>query len=148
VYAILAGQLAATAATVVAFGMRPELSAWMRHPGSFGAAVPLLSLLLSTACWFVMCVSADSRRRSPLKWQILSLFTLGEAVSVGFISSFYTFKSVVTALAATGTAATAVSLYTATQKNPKYDLSQWGAGLSSYVYTCVYMHVLCYCCSL
>lgn len=130
VYAILAGQLLFTALSVVAFGLNPDLSVWMRTPG-LGAAVPWLSLILSTVSWVFMCVSADARRKAPLKWQVLSLFTLGEAVSVGFISSFYKFRSVVSAMMATALAASTVSLYTIQQKNPKYDLSQWGAGLSS-----------------
>jgi len=130
VYAILSGQLAVTALSIFVFGMQPDLAHRMMS-NKVGAAVPMASLLLSTAAWFVMCASADARRSSPIKWQLLALFTLGEAVSVGFITSFYKFQSVMAAMLATGTAATAVSVYTATQKNPKYDLSQWGAGLSS-----------------
>jgi FtsH-binding integral membrane protein len=133
VYSILSAQLVVTAASVVLFGTNPGLSRWMRRSGGIGTSVPFLSLLLSTVCWFVMCSSATARRQSPLKWQLLVLFTLGEALSVGFISSYYKFRSVVAALIATAAAATSVSLYTVTQKNPKYDLSQWGAGLSSYV---------------
>lgn len=137
VYAILSVQLLFTAVSVILFGTHPEWSRWMRTSGSPGTLVPFASLLLSTICWFVMCSSANARRQSPLKWQLLALFTLGEAMSVGFISAFYTFRSVVTAMGASAVAATAVSIYTATQKNPKYDLSQWGAGLSSYVVVCL-----------
>ena len=118
---------------MTAFGVRPELSSWMLQRGSFGVAIPLLSLFISTGSWFVMCLSSTARRKSPLKWQLLSLFTAGEAITVGFISSFYNFKSVVTAMMTTAVATAAVSLYTANQKNPKYDLSQWGATLVSYV---------------
>jgi FtsH-binding integral membrane protein len=132
VYSILSAQMVVTAASVVVFGINPGLNTWMRRPGGgIGTTVPFLSLLLSTICWFIMCSSVSARRQSPLKWQLLVLFTLGEALSVGFISSFYKFRSVVVALLATATAATSVSVYTITQKNPKYDLSQWGAGLSS-----------------
>ena len=67
-----------------------------------------------------------------MKWQLLLLFTLGEALSVGFLSSFYTFASAVSALMATTAAAAGVSLYTIFQRNSKYDLSQWGATLSSF----------------
>ena len=54
-----------------------------------------------------------------------------QAVSVGFVSSFYLYKSVLSAMLATAVATTSVSLYTIFQKNQKYDLTQWGAGLSS-----------------
>lgn len=145
VYAILAGQLAVTSLSVIAFGLESSpLRDWTRANTAvsfagggriglrgIGPIVPMLSLILSTICWFVMCASGDARRRSPIKWQLLSLFTIGEAISVGFITSFYQFRSVLSAMFATAASATAVSVYTATQKNPKYDLSQWGAGLSS-----------------
>lgn len=130
VYAILSVQLLVTALSVLLFGTQPALTGWMRQPG-LGAAVPIISLLLSTVAWFYMCVSVDARRKSPLKWKLLGLFTVGEAISVGFITSFYEFRSVISAMMATALAAVSVSVYTLRQRNPKYDLSQWGAGLSS-----------------
>jgi len=92
----------------------------------------MLSLGLSSIAWIVMSLSVQARRLAPVKWQLLTLFTLGEAISVGFISSFYKFPSVVSAMLATAVATVSVSLYTVRQKNPKYDLSQWGATLSSF----------------
>jgi FtsH-binding integral membrane protein len=130
VYAILSCQLAVTALSVVMFGTQPALTEWMQRPG-LGTYVPLVSLILSTIAWFTMCASPEARRKSPLKWKLLVLFTIGEAISVGFISSFYEFQSVMSAMMATTIATLSVSLYTANQKNPKYDLSQWGSGLSS-----------------
>jgi hypothetical protein len=56
---------------------------------------------------------------------------MGEAISVGFLSSLYQFQSVVLAMGATAVASITVSLYTIYQSNPNYDLSQWGASLSS-----------------
>jgi len=130
VYGILAVQLIITAGSVVAFGLHPNVSISLLH--RFGMGVPLLSLGLSTISWIVMCTSVTARRASPIKWQLLSLFTIGEAFSVGLISSFYKFPSVVSAMLATAVATVTVSLYTVKQKNPKYDLSQWGATLSSF----------------
>jgi hypothetical protein len=100
VYAILAGQLLITAGSIYLFGTQPTLSELMCKPG-WGAAVPILSLSLSTIAWFIMNISLEARRKSPVKWQILSLFTLGEAISVGFVSSFYKFQSVMSAMMAT-----------------------------------------------
>ena len=128
VYAILSGQLLVTALIVILFGLNAEMSMWMRHAGSF---VPLVSLGLSTIAWFLICSSVRARHESPLKWQLLSAFTLGEAVSVGFISSFFKFRSVVLAMFATALATASISLYVIFQNNPKYDLSQWGQGLGS-----------------
>ena len=101
--------------------------------GSAWVIVPWLSLLLSTLSWWRVCAHPDNRRRAPMKWNLLTLFTIGEAISVGFLSSFYKFQSVVTAMGGTALATTAISVYTMLQRNPKYDLSQWGAGLTSYV---------------
>ena len=78
-----------------------------------------------------MCFNEFSRRSSPIKWQLLALFTVGEAICVGFISSFYAFQTVITAMIATAVATGSVTLYTIGNRNPKRDLSQWGAMLSS-----------------
>ena len=141
VYAILSVQLAVTAGSILYFGMNPEIARWMIRPGSMGALVPGVALLSSTVSVLIMTFSEKARRVSPLKYQLLALFTAGEALSVGFLSSFYKFRSVLSAMLATTLATTSISLYTILQKNPKYDLSQWGAGLSSYVLLwCCPMH--------
>lgn len=127
-YGILSIQLLVTGLSIIFFGTNPSIGAWMRNKGAF---VPFLSLGLSTFAWFFVCGSVKARRLSPLKWQLLSLFTLGESITVGFISSLYKFSVVLSAMAATAAAASAVSIYTITNRNAKYDLSQWGAGLSS-----------------
>lgn len=132
VYAILAGQLAVTAASIFVFGTHDGLRTLMHTPGQMGAMVAVLSLILSTVAWVIASVNLEARRKNPVKWQVLALFTAGEAVSVGFLSSFYTMQSVVSAMLATALAATGVSTYTILNKNSKYDLSQWGATLSSF----------------
>jgi len=123
-------QLLITAGSVVLFGYHPDVTYNLLR--RYGVAVPMLSLGLSSIAWIVMSLSVQARRLAPVKWQLLTLFTLGEAISVGFISSFYKFPSVVSAMLATAVATVSVSLYTVRQKNPKYDLSQWGATLSSF----------------
>lgn len=128
VYAILSGQLLVTAASIFLFGTNPGLASWVLHKGR---AVLMGSLVLSTVAYMFMCTSERARRESPLKWRLLALFTAGEALSVGFISSFYTFQSVLSAMMATSVATLSVTMYTLMQKNPKYDLSLWGRGLSS-----------------
>jgi hypothetical protein len=94
-------QLAVTAASICFFGLNPNLSQWMSRSGSAGLAVPVLSLLLSTVTWFIMCISSDEQRRSKLKWTLLALFTTGEAISVGYLSSFFKFRSVLLAMLTT-----------------------------------------------
>jgi FtsH-binding integral membrane protein len=66
-----------------------------------------------------------------MKWTLLTLFTTGEAISVGYLSSFFKFRSVLLAMLTTAVATASVSLYTISQRNSRYDLSQWGSTLSS-----------------
>jgi protein lifeguard len=132
VYAILACQLIVTAVTIYVFGTHPEITSWMSQPRGLGAFVPIVSLVLSTIAWIVMSISTQARRVAPMKWQLLALFTIGEAISVGFVSSFYNFRSVAMTMMVTALATTSISVYTVRQRNSKYDLSQWGATLSSF----------------
>jgi FtsH-binding integral membrane protein len=76
-------------------------------------------------------LNEKDRQSSPLKWNLLALFTIGEAISVSFISSFYKTKSIIHAMLATGFSTAGITGYMLANKNPKYDLTQWGAGLSS-----------------
>jgi FtsH-binding integral membrane protein len=135
VYAILSAQLLVTAASVGIFARYPHLAIAMisSRPGNnIGVtAIPMLSLAVSTVCWITICMSPSARRSSPMKWQLLSLFTLGEAIAVGFISSFYMPSSVLSAVLATATTVASISLYTARNRDSKHDLSTWGASLSS-----------------
>jgi FtsH-binding integral membrane protein len=61
---------------------------------------------------------------------LLIAFTIGQSIAVGFISSGYAYSSVIKAMVTTAAATLSVTLYTLVQKNPKYDLSQWGRALS------------------
>eukprot|EP00550_Attheya_septentrionalis_P001834 CAMPEP_0198285350 /NCGR_PEP_ID=MMETSP1449-20131203/4671_1 /TAXON_ID=420275 /ORGANISM="Attheya septentrionalis, Strain CCMP2084" /LENGTH=348 /DNA_ID=CAMNT_0043982755 /DNA_START=156 /DNA_END=1203 /DNA_ORIENTATION=- len=128
VYAILTGQLLVTVLSILTFGLNPKLTWWIMNQAPI---VPILSLGLSTVAWIFMCASERARRESPLKWRLLIIFTIGEALSVGFLSSFFTLRSVVSAMTTTAVATLSITLYTLLQKNPKYDLSQWGSGLLS-----------------
>lgn len=126
VYTILSGQLMVTALSIALFGINPSWSRWMRM-SRLGQIIPLGSLLLSTLAWFMTVYSS----KTLITWLGLVLFTLGESIVVGFISSQYIWSSVVTAMSVTAIATLAISAYTIWNPNPTYDLSQWGAGLSS-----------------
>mmetsp|Transcript_27895 Transcript_27895/g.59999 ORF Transcript_27895/g.59999 Transcript_27895/m.59999 type:complete len:162 (-) Transcript_27895:35-520(-) len=65
-----------------------------------------------------------------MKWPLLVAFTIGESIAVGFISSIYAYSSVIKAMSITAATTLSVTLYTLLQKNPKYDLSQWGRALA------------------
>jgi FtsH-binding integral membrane protein len=139
VYAVLSGQLLFTALVCILFGTFAPLATISRgiHPAMGQHTNPLVFLplggiLLSTVAWFRMAAVPQARQKSPNKWWWLLAFTIGEAVSLGSLSSLYKLQSVLLAMGATAVATVSVSVYTVTQKNAKYDLSQWGATLSSW----------------
>ena len=78
-----------------------------------------------------MTFSERARQVAPLKWQLLALFSIAEAIIVGFLSSFYKSKTVMSAAMSTAVATMSVTMYTILNRDSKRDLSQWGAGLSS-----------------
>lgn len=126
----MAFQLILTAISITIFGTNPAIKHWILASDTC-IYVPLISGLISFLTVLVMTFSTYARRSSPLKYNLLALFTFGEAVSVGFVTSFFKFRTVVSAMLATALATTAISVYTIKQNHPKYDLSQWGAALSS-----------------
>jgi len=128
-YGILAIQLLVTLIPILIIGLNPGVASWARQGG--GIAVTIVSCIVSLGACFIFSTSKAARRSSPVKWQLLTVFTIAESLMIGFITSFYKFQVVLSALGATAAAATGVSLYTIFNKNSKYDLSQWGAGLSS-----------------
>jgi FtsH-binding integral membrane protein len=137
VYSIVSAQLVTTAAIVVYMGLHapPGGGSWMTlrlGNRQFGASMPMLSLALSTIAMGIMVAYPPARRQQAnLQWPLLALFTLGESLAVGCITTLYAFRSVVAAMGVTALSAMGISLYTIRQKDPRYDLSQWGAGLSS-----------------
>lgn len=137
VYGILSAQLAFTALVCLLFGTYEPLTNIYNMRSISGSAspllwIPLMGVFASTIAWFRVAISPKARQQSPNKWWWLTIFTVGEAVSVGAISSLYKLRSVITAMGVTALATVTVSMYTIAQKNPKYDLSQWGATLASW----------------
>jgi hypothetical protein len=128
VYTILTTQLLVTVLSIFLFANNPKLQYWMLSKGKF---VTMGSFFLSTFSLGFMSMSEEARQKSPLKWKLLTMFTLGEAILVGLISSLYKSKTVISALLSTAFATLSITFYTLWNRNPKYDLSQWGAGLGS-----------------
>lgn len=137
VYGILSVQLVFTALVCLLFGTYPPLTNIFILNSLTGQAspflwIPLAGVFVSTLAYFRLAISPQARQKAPNKWWWLSIFTIGEAISIGALSSLYKLRSVVTAMGVTALAATTVSVYTTSQQNSKYDLSQWGATLSSW----------------
>merc|ERR1711933_231539 len=88
--------------------------------------IPLIGFVLSAIAFSILLSSESIRQTSPLKWSLLIAFTIGESITVGFISSLYAYNSVIKAMVACAMATFTITLYSMLQTNPKYDLSQWG----------------------
>ena len=96
----------------------------------YRTTVPLIGLLISTIAWWITLSSEEIRQTSIMRMPLLIAFTIGQSIAVGFISSAYAYSSVIKAMVTTAAATLSVTIYTLVQKNPKYDLSQWGRALS------------------
>lgn len=129
VYGILTLQLLFTAGTIHLFHLNPQIRDWMLYSQA-GRKVPLLGLLISTIAWWIALSSEQTRQSSPWRWPILLAFTAGESIAVGFITSMYNYNTVLKAMLGTSISTLSVTAYTFLQKNPKYDLTQWGRSLA------------------
>lgn len=127
VYALLSGQLLFTAATIHVFHTSTSIREFLQYT-SLGRKMPLIGLVLSSVSLVLSTMSGIGQ--SPWKWPLFVLFTVGQAIPVGFISSLYAYGSVIKATTTTGAVTGGITLYTLLQKNPKYDLSQWGRALT------------------
>lgn len=98
-----------------------------------GRKMPMLGLIVSSIALFFAMASETTRQSSPMRWPLFAAFTIGQSIPVGFIASLYAYGTVIKAMMTTAAATIAITLYTVWQKNPKYDLSQWGRALSGLV---------------
>lgn len=93
-----------------------------------GRKIPMIGLLISSISLVLSTLSGIGQ--SPWRWPLFFTFTIGQAVPVGFISSLYAYETVIKAMTVTSAVTGSITLYTLLQKNPKYDLSQWGRSLA------------------
>jgi hypothetical protein len=96
VYVIISVQLIITTLSCALFGLHSTLSnlTTLSRSGNLSpvlAAMPLVSILVSTISWFIMCMNLKACHTAPAKWWLLGLLTLGQSVLVGFLLSFYHF---------------------------------------------------------
>ena len=130
VYSILTGQLIITGLSIITFAKHPNIAKSILF-SSKGQFVQWSCLIITTITSIIMAMSETARQQSPMKWIFLSIFTFGEAFLVGMISSLYKSSTVIMAISSTLLALISVTTYTILNKNPKYDLSQWGSSLYS-----------------
>jgi len=88
------------------------------------------SMAVVVSMGFVFCCCPDTMRRSPLNYALLSVFTVAEAVMVGFTCLQYTQESVLVTLGITAAVVLSLTLFTF---QTKYDFS----GLAPYMFVLV-----------
>lgn len=109
---------------------------------NLGRKIPMIGLLLSSIS---LVLSTMSNVGQSYKWPLFFVFTIGQAIPIGFISSLYAHSTVIKAMSTTATVTGGITIYTMLQKNPRYDLSQWGrslAGLGSAFLVYGVIHIL------
>lgn len=107
VFAILALQLAATAAMVAVFALHQGVKAWVQdNPGVFYAAwVTTIVLMITLVC------CDEARRHYPANYWLLGTFTLCESYLLGTVSSYYDTIVLLLVVCMTCTVTCAFSLY-------------------------------------
>ncbi|TFJ82655.1 hypothetical protein NSK_006079 [Nannochloropsis salina CCMP1776] len=123
VYAILGIQLFLTAAVTFVFFQKPALVSFLFTKGSW---VVLLSVLASLGS--AIALGMRYSRVFPTNLGLLSLFTAGESVLIGLLTTRYKADAVLLAALQTGAAVTGLSLF-AFRKDSKYDLTAFGSSL-------------------
>lgn len=109
VYGIVGSQLVLTA--LVASGIVRLGHMWMpAHPG-LAMSLMFISLAGSIGCMCVFQCCPDTMRRSPTNYIILFLFTLCEAMMVGFICLNYTLDSILIAVGVTAFVVLSLTLF-------------------------------------
>mmetsp|Transcript_64422 Transcript_64422/g.153685 ORF Transcript_64422/g.153685 Transcript_64422/m.153685 type:complete len:255 (+) Transcript_64422:86-850(+) len=131
VYGTVAVQLCATA--VIAAPIASASDRWLQ---TYGSLLMTLPLLLSLAMLVIACVSRGGiqglMRRYPSNMAMLSLFTISESCLVGLICSAYELQVVLLAVALTGGAVAALTMWAVrtkvdtTELGPQLAAAGWG----------------------
>ena len=126
IYATLGVQLFMTAAVTFAFFKYPQAVQFLLSPK--GSWIVILSMVVSLGS--AVALGMRYSRIFPTNLGLLSLFTAGESVLIGLITSRYKADAVLLAALQTGAAVTGLSIF-AFRKNKKYDLTAFGSTLFS-----------------
>eukprot|EP00933_Yihiella_yeosuensis_P082097 TRINITY_DN9585_c0_g1_i2.p1 TRINITY_DN9585_c0_g1~~TRINITY_DN9585_c0_g1_i2.p1 ORF type:complete len:252 (+),score=36.97 TRINITY_DN9585_c0_g1_i2:87-842(+) len=125
VYGILSVQLCLTTA-VAAMVMNYAESAMYENPGLVQFMI-FMSAFATLAISFVFMCCPDTMRKTPTNYALLSVFTLAEAVLIGFICVQYTASSVLMVFGITAVMVIGLSVFA---MQTKYDFT----GLMPYLF--------------
>ena len=129
VYLILFAQLLTTGG-FIALAQRNMAAISSLLMSESGPLLHGLSTFVTIASFYALLLSPDLRR-GKWKYPLLGLFTVGESSLVALLTLFFPRRVVAQAAGVTAFAAGSISLYTAKNKNPRYDLTRYGTFLYS-----------------
>eukprot|EP00930_Biecheleria_cincta_P015858 TRINITY_DN13082_c0_g3_i1.p1 TRINITY_DN13082_c0_g3~~TRINITY_DN13082_c0_g3_i1.p1 ORF type:complete len:282 (+),score=48.49 TRINITY_DN13082_c0_g3_i1:88-846(+) len=118
VYGILGFQLLLT--TAIGGTVMVSAKQLSRENPSLCMGLLVMSSVMTLAMMFVFMCCPSTMRNSPTNYILLTLFTIAEAVLVGFISAQYTKESVLMVLAVTTLVVLALTLFAC---QTKYDIT-------------------------
>jgi len=118
VYGILGVQLLVT--TAIGGAVMKYADTMVRTNPSLSMGLLVLSSVVTLAMMFVFICCPNTMRNSPTNYILLMLFTIAEAVLVGFISAQYTKESMLMVLAVTVLVVLGLSLFAC---QTKYDIT-------------------------
>lgn len=136
VYLILMLQLLVTVGIICAFLYWPELREWTWDNSWFPYVMLVTTLIL------VICMSCcDSlRRRVPLNFIALGLFTIAEGLMLGALAAFFNAEAVMWAMGATALVSLALSLFAF---QTKFDFTMLNGVLWVFLWTLLSFCLLC-----
>ncbi|GMH54774.1 hypothetical protein TrST_g5695 [Triparma strigata] len=127
VYTILSLQLLTTGLFITLSQIyRPQMIKLMLS--SAGPLIQFLSAIISVASFFGLMLKPELRK-GPHKFKLLTVFTISESILLALLTSMFPSHIVSKAVVTTGGATLAVTGYVRYNKNPKYDLTQYGSGI-------------------
>merc|ERR1712224_504981 len=94
-WGIISAQMLLT--TLVSLGIMRMGAQELRRDQNTTLGLVLISSLLTIGTMCVFCCCPELMRKTPHNYIILFLFTLGESIVVGLVSSLYTTQSVIMA---------------------------------------------------
>jgi FtsH-binding integral membrane protein len=141
VYSILTAQLLFTLYGIQLMRKHMNLVNWFLFSEK-GRASMIATVISGTVFVLGMSHSEHLRHGNPQKWIILTLFTLGETLTTSVIAAMYNAEVVMKAITITAGSVTGITLWTALNRNPKYDLSAFGQGLAGITLSFLFIQLL------
>lgn len=122
VYLILMVQLSVTLGFICLFVYHEPTKVWVKH----NSWVMILAFIVVIVAMIALACCGDLRRKAPINYILLTLFTFGEAFMLGVVSAQYEAIEVLMAVGITAAVCLALTLFAL---QTKYDFTMCGGVL-------------------